>query len=213
MKLQLYYAPISCALVPWVTLTETGAPFETVSLNMRTAQHMAPGFMALNPKHKVPLLIIDGERLSENVAIQIFIARNFPAAKLLPSHPLEELKAISLMSWFASGIHPHLGRINAPAKFAGEGSDEPVRRLANEFLQEAFAIADGMLEGREHFFDHFTAPDAYFFWCWRRATQFDLPLAHFKNCAAHHARLTARPSIAAVLAFEKETLAGFAKAG
>ena len=31
----------------------------------------------MNPKHKVPVLLIDGEPLTENVAIQLFIARRF----------------------------------------------------------------------------------------------------------------------------------------
>ncbi len=209
MKIQLYYAPTACSLVPWVTLTETGAPFETVKINMRKAEHMSPDFMALNPKHKVPLLIIDGEKLTENVAIQIWIARNFPAAKLLPTAVTDEIQAISLMSWFASGVHPHLARINSPTKFAGAGSEEAVKKLANEQLQEAFAIVEAKLAGHEFFFDHFTAVDAYFFWCFRRATQFELPLAHFKNCQSHFTRMQQRPSIASVLNFEKQTLAGF----
>ena len=213
MKIQLYYAPTTCALAPWATLTETGAPFETVAMNFRKAQHMSPEFMALNPKHKVPLLIVDGEKLTESVAIQIWIAETFPAAKLLPANAMQRLQAISLMSWCSSGIHPHLARINSPAKYASEGAQASVKSHANDFLQECFAITDGLLAGREHFFDHFTAVDAHFFWCYRRATQFELPLAEHRNCNAHFAQMQKRSSIAAVLAFEKETLTGFARQG
>jgi glutathione S-transferase len=53
----------------------------------------------VNPKGKVPVLLVDGYPLTENVAIQQFIARSFPAAKLLPAG-FDEFKAISLMSWF-----------------------------------------------------------------------------------------------------------------
>ena len=213
VKIQLYYAPTTCALAPWVTLTETGAPFETVAMNFRKAQHMSPEFMALNPKHKVPLLIVDGVKLTESVAIQIWIAENFPAAKLLPAGAMQRIQAISLMSWCSSGVHPHLARINSPVKFGGEGAEEAVKRLASDQLREAFGIADGLLAGREHFFDHFTAVDAHFFWCWRRATQFELPLAQYAHCNAHFARVARRPSVAAALAFEKETLAKFAGQG
>lgn len=213
MKIQLYYAPTTCALAPWATLTEAGATFETMKINMRKAQHMSPEFMALNPKHKVPLLIVDGETLTESVAMQIWIADTFPAAKLLPANPWQRLKAISLMSWCSGGIHPNLARINSPAKVCdAPGADASVKKLANDQLQECFAIADGLLAGRQFFFDHFTAVDAHFFWCLRRATQFELPLSQFKNCQAHFARMEKRPCIAAVLAFEKETLEGFAKA-
>src|SRR5260370_36962241 len=116
MELILYYAPNACSLVPYVTLTEAGARFEVRPLNFRKSQHMMPEYLELNPKHKVPVLVIDGMPLTENVAIQIWIARNFPAAKLLPLDPMQELHAISLLAWCASGIHPFLSRINSPAR-------------------------------------------------------------------------------------------------
>jgi len=116
MQLILYYAPNACSLVPYVTLTEGGAPFEVRPLNFRKSQHMAPEYLQLNPKHKVPVLVIDGAPLTENVAIQIWIARHFPAAKLLPADPTQELQAISLLAWCASGIHPFLSRINSPPR-------------------------------------------------------------------------------------------------
>ena len=87
MDLILYYAPMTCALVPYVALTEAGAPFEAVNVNTRTNAHRTPKFLALNPKHKVPVLVIDGEPLTENLAIQIWIAREFPQARLLPADP------------------------------------------------------------------------------------------------------------------------------
>jgi methionine synthase II (cobalamin-independent) len=43
-------------------------------------------------------------------------------------------------------------------------------KFATEALFENFKIGDDRLSGREYFFDHFTAPDAHFFWCCRRAT-------------------------------------------
>jgi glutathione S-transferase len=69
MQLILYYAPNACSLVPYVTLTEAGASFEVRPLNFRRSEHMAPEYLQLNPEHKVPLLVIDGERLTENIAI------------------------------------------------------------------------------------------------------------------------------------------------
>src|SRR3974377_1157674 len=130
MQLILYYAPNACSLVPYVTLTEAGAPFEGPPLNFRKSQHMAPEYLQLNPKHKVPVLVIDGAPLTENVAIQIWIARNFPTAKLLPLDPMQELHAISLLAWCASGIHPFLSRINSPARVCDlPSAEESVRQL------------------------------------------------------------------------------------
>jgi glutathione S-transferase len=213
MKLALYYAPFSCAQVPFVTLTEAGAEFDIHNVNFMKGQHMAADFLKLNPKHKVPTLIIDGEPLTENVAIQIWIARNFPDAKLLPADPMQEMKAISIMAWCASGIHPALTPNLMPQWFCDTpGSEDGVRRCAQKKLHENYQIADDLLAGREWFFDHFTAADAYFFWTFRRGQQFKLDVSPYKNCVAHFERMNQRPSIQKVLAYEAATLAEFAKA-
>lgn len=213
MKLALYYAPKTCALVPYVTLTEAGADFEVQDLNSRSGQLKTPEFLALNPKHKVPVLVIDGEPLTENIAIQIWIARQFPKAQLLPAQPKAEIKAISLMAWFCSTIHPHLTPNARPENYCDlPGSEESVKRVANKMLFEDFKIADGLLAGCEFFFDHFTAPDAYFFWCFRRALSFGLDLSQFKNCTAHFERMQLRPSVQKVSAHEKAVLDTFAAA-
>ncbi|MBV8934255.1 MAG: glutathione S-transferase family protein [Alphaproteobacteria bacterium] len=213
MQLILYYAPVTCALVPYVTLTEAGAPFEVRPLNFGKSQHLAPEYLAVNAKHKVPVLVIDGQPLSENVAIQIWIARNFPAAKLMPSSTMQELQAISLLAWCASGLHPFIFRIFAPQRCCDlPASEQSVRRLAREQLFENYRIADGILTGREFFFDHFTAVDAHFFWCFRRGTQLNLDLAQFGNCMAHFERIKQRPSVQKLLAYESEIQAAFDKA-
>ncbi len=87
-----------------------------------------------------------------------------------------------------------------------------MRRIAQEQLFENYKIADDMLAGREYFFDHFTAVDAHLFWCFRRGTQFNLPLPQFPHCTAHFERMQRRPSVQKVLAYEKEVQTAFAQA-
>lgn len=213
MTLTLYYSPFACSLVPYVTLTEAKADFTVQPVNMGKRQNYAPEYLALNPEHKVPTLVVDGRALTQNVAIQQWIARTYPAAKLLPADPWEELKAISILAWCASGIHPHLTRHFAPQRFCDSpGSDEAMRRMARDHLFENFAIAEAMLAGRDWFFDHFTAADAHFFWCFRRATQFKIDLGHFPNCLAHLTRMRQRASVQKVEAYEAEVQAAFDKA-
>ena len=213
MNIVLYYAPVACSLVPYVTLTEAGAEFEVRSINLRKGEQKLPEYLRINPKHKVPLLIVDGAKLTENVAINSWVARNFPNAKLMPSDPWQELEAISLMGWCSSGIHPYLSRLNSPPQVCDmPGAEESVRRLAIAPLLEAYGIADEMLSHREFFFDHFTAPDAHFFWCFRRGLQLGLDLSRFVNCTAHFERMSARASFQKVLSYEQRVQEEFAKA-
>ena len=210
MHLSLYYAPGACSLVPYLTLTEAGADFEVIDVNLGKGQQLEPAYLKINPKHRVPVLLIDGFALTENVAIQIWVARAFPQAGLLPADPLEEIKAISFMAWCASGIHPALTPNARPEQFCDlPGSEESVRRCARKKLFENYQIADDMLAGRDWFFDKFSAADAYFFWCFRRGIQFNLDLSGFKHCSAHFARMQQRASVHKALAYEAEVIASW----
>lgn len=213
MKLALYYAPVACSMVPYINLTEAGADFEVRPVNMGKGQHNSPDYLKVNPKHKVPVLLVDGEVLTENVAINLWIARNFPQAKLLPADPMKEIKAISLMAWCASGIHPALTPNANPKRFCDlPGTEENVKACAQKLLVENFGIANGLLAGRDWFFDHYTAVDAYFFWTFRRGTQFGMDMSAFPNCVAHQNRMMQRPSVQKLLAFEAKTMEEFARA-
>src|SRR5438132_1487662 len=78
--------------------------------------------------------------------------------------------------------------------------------------QRPLQIAEDKLAGREWFFEHFTAVDAHFFWCFRRGSQFDLDLSPFKNCMAHFGRMKQWPSVRKLLAYEEEVQTAFAHA-
>lgn len=213
MSVVLYYAPYTCALAPYITLTEAGCPFEVQLINMRKKQQMTADYMKLNPKHKVPTLVVDGKPLTENVTIHMWVARTYPQAKLLPTEPWAELQAISMLAWVASGIHPYLARINTPSKVTDvPNMEDNIKKLATATVMECFGIADNLLSGKDYFFGNFTAPDAHFFWAMRRGQQLGLDFSPFKNCVAHHQRMLARPSVQKLVAFEKATLEQFATA-
>lgn len=211
MNIKLYYAPTACSLVPYVALTEAAAAFDVHVVSFIKGEHLSPEYLRLNPKHKVPLLSLDGEFLSENVAILQWIARQFPEANLLPDGA-DEFRAISLMSWFASGIHPTLTPNVMPERYCDlPGSEANVKQCAHKVMHEAFAIADNLLDGRDWFFDHFTIPDIYFFWCFRRAKQFQLDVSEYEHCIAHFTRVAARDSVEKMVEFESEALARYSR--
>ena len=208
MKITLYYAPLACSLVPYVALTEAGAEFEVCVVNFMQGMHMSAEYLRLNPKHKVPVLLVDGETLTENVAILQWIANEFPGAELLPTSGLARFQAVSFLSWCASGIHPHLTPNVLPQRYCDlPGSEASVRRCAHRMLIENFQIAEQMLRGRDWFFERFTLADAYFFWCFRRATLFEVAIDTLGNCQVHFNRMSERASVRRLLAFEAATLA------
>ena len=213
MKLTLAYSPVACSLVPYILLTEAGASFDILPVNLGKGEHHGAEYLRLNPKGKVPALIIDGQVLTENVAIQVWIARQFPHANLLPADPLNHARAISVMAWCAAGIHPKLTQQARPERYCDlPNSADSVVALGSHSLFELFEIAEGMLAGRDWFFDHFTCADAYFYWCFRRGSLFKPDVSGFKHCMAHMHRMEQRPSVQKLLAFEKQVQTEWAKA-
>lgn len=212
MTLALHYAPLSCALVPLIALHEAEATFDLVPVNLAKGEHLGAEFDRVNPKHRVPVLVIDGEPLTENLAIQLWIARQFPAARLLPGEPMRQLQAISFLSWCASAIHPAITPNARPQRYCDlPGSEDAVRRCAQKLLAEHFGNAERMLGERDWLFDdHFTTADGYLFWCVRRAGQLGVDLTPYPRCSAHLARVGARPAAERAIARETEVLRAFA---
>ena len=180
MDIVLYYAPNTCALVPFVALTEAGASFRVEALNFRKKEQMSAGLPAPQSQDtRCPCFWWTGKASRKIRPCTCGSRERFPAARLMPDDPWLFVQAISVASWCSSGIHPNLSLINTPSKCCdAPGSEESVRRLARAALDENFAIADQMLAGREFLFDHFSTADAHLFWCLRRAVA-----ARIRHCA------------------------------
>ena len=80
---------------------------------------------------------------------------------------------------------------------------------ARKQLLENYRLAEQLLTGRSWFFDHFTAGDAYFFWCFRRGRQFGVDVSAFHQCLAHFDRMSERPSVRKLFSFEAQVLEEF----
>ena len=84
--LTLFFAPDTCARVSMIALEEPEHPYKTELIAFMRGDHRSPRYLALNPKGRVPTLIVDGRVLTENVAILLWLAARFPEANLLPQY-------------------------------------------------------------------------------------------------------------------------------
>jgi len=201
MDITLYHAPGACSMATYISLAEAGADFTVKIISLKNNDQSSPEFAALNPKKKVPYLVVDGKGLSENAAMQTWIAEAFPDANLFPSDSWDQKQALSYMSWFGSGMHPHITRHYKPPKFT-EVTDAhtDLKAKAKAMFMEQMQLVDNELDGKTFFFDHYTACDSYFFWIYERALQEGFDLSGFKQCTAHNELLRKRASVQKVLA-------------
>ncbi|MDI9330883.1 MAG: glutathione S-transferase family protein [Alphaproteobacteria bacterium] len=214
MKLTLAFSLGACAIVPYILLKEAGADFQTLNVNLGKGQNHQADYLKINPKGKVPALIVDGRVITENVAIHVWIDRQFPQAGLMPSDPMQYIDCLSVLGWCGSGIHPKLTQQARPERYCDlPDSADRVKALGHEGMVEQYELAEKLLAGKNWFFnERFSCADAYFYWTFRRGDAFGGDLSRFKNCIAHRQRMEQRPSVQALLAHEEQVKAEFARA-
>ena len=206
-EIELLWFPGTCARVTLVALEEIGEQFTTRLSPL--ARGTDPEFLSINPKGKVPVLVIDGTRLTETPAIMTHLARRYPAAHLLPTgDPLVAIDALATMSWIAGGIHPSITRLRYPLRFCDlPGSADRTRALAAGALRGCFEVVEERLAGREWLYGEWSIVDVYLLWAWFRAVGSGMDGRGLARCAAHAARCELRPSVERALDLEESAYA------
>ncbi len=83
--LKLYHEPISFnSRRVWIALLEKKLEFELVELKLNGDQFQ-PDFVALNPFHHIPVLVDDGFRVIESLAILDYLEAKYPTPAMLPT--------------------------------------------------------------------------------------------------------------------------------
>ncbi len=86
--LQFYYHPLSpIARRVWIALLEKGIPFESALVDLRGEQNK-PAFLALNPFHHVPVVVDEGRRIIESLAILDYLEARYPTPTLTRQDPV-----------------------------------------------------------------------------------------------------------------------------
>lgn len=198
LDIKLFFAPGTCARVTLIALEEVGKPFTTQVVKFLSGDHRSPEFLQLNPHGKVPVLIVNGAPLDQNVAILTFLARTFPDARLLPTpaDPMMEARILADLVWCASGLHPIVTRMRMPQFIC----DEPrgasrVREMASQAMAANFELIETRLGDRDWWLSDWSVLDAYLYWVWFRATGAGLNGSAYPRYAAHAARMAERPSV------------------
>jgi glutathione S-transferase len=204
----LYFAPDSCARVPLIALEETKHPYRLEVVAFMKGQHRSPEYLALNPKGKVPTLVVDGEPLTENVAILGWLSDRFPDARLLPeaSDSWARARQLSDLAYCASGLHPLVTRLRIPQFFCDtpEGAGR-VFAMAEAAMRPNFELIDRRLATRRWWYgDKWSIVDGYINWVWFRVTGTEFQASEFPNFGRHNRDMQQRPAVARALRVSSE---------
>ena len=212
---ELYWGPGSCARVPFIALEEAGADFTLHVINRFAGDAKSPEYLAVNPKGKVPTLVVDGWILTENPAIQTYIAGAYPDAALLPTCDVGRSwtrcrrwrgSPAACTPTSADCASLRTRRPTGRRRTTGSG-----RRPAQ--LEKGFAILERRLADRGVALRRLVDRGRLHVVAWFRATGSGMDGTPFPRCAEHARRNEARPAVERVLDREELEFSRFVEAG
>ena len=206
--LTLWCFPFTSARATLFALEQAGVNYRTRLFDIMKGEQFTTEFLPVNPKGQIPVLIVDGQPLTESAAILGFLAQSFPQAGLAPEDPFGRAQALSVVSWLASGPLTALLRVVRPYRISDDpGAAMGIRSLALTSIHESLALADRHLAGREWWLDQWSVADAYLYYMVVDAARFDVDFKGFASLDAFRARSEQRPAIRRVIEWEEKTLA------
>ena len=143
MSLKLYFAPGACSFVPHSMLELSGIEFEPTSVKLHKNEQRSPEYLAINPRGQVPVLVDDGQVITQIVAILLHLDARLPQAGILPAPGLARTRALQTLAWMNNTVHPTFTHVFMPDKFA---EDEATQQAIRAFATKSYRGLLGEIE-------------------------------------------------------------------
>lgn len=80
--------------------------YESRPVSLVDGEQSSDAYRALNPQGLVPTLEIDGERLTQSLAILVYLDQRFPEPRLMPADPADGAHVRAMAMLIACDVHP-----------------------------------------------------------------------------------------------------------
>ena len=143
MSLKLFFAPGACSFVPHSMLELSGVAFEPTLVKLHKGEQRSPEYLAMNPRGQVPVLVDDGEVITQIVAILLHLDAKLPQAGILPASGMARTRALSTLTWMNNTVHPTFTHVFMPQKFT---DDEAAQKAIRAFGASSYRGLLGEIE-------------------------------------------------------------------
>src|SRR5215471_9871126 len=202
---RLYYAPDTCALATHIALEEAGAPYEAVLVDFRSQAQRSPEYLAVNPKGRVPALVIENGTLTETPALLCFVAQRFPNAELAPlADPFALAQVQEFNSYLCSTVHvAHAHRMRGTRWADDAAAMEAMKRKVPSNVTECFELIEHKLfRGPWVMGEQYTICDPYLFTIASWIEGDGVDTAKVPRVMEHRGRMLTRPAVQKAVAAE-----------
>ena len=145
MSLKLYYASGACSFVPHTMLELAGATFEPVAVKLHKDEQNSPEYRAVNPRGQVPALVVDGQVITQIMAIVAWIDGQFPESAFIPRDALARARFVEALAWMNNTVHPTFTHIFMPYKFT---DDAPAQQAIKAHARAQYPALLAELQAR-----------------------------------------------------------------
>jgi glutathione S-transferase len=200
--MQLYYAPRTISVAVAIALEEAGLEYEAVKLDFTGGEQTKPAYKQINPKGRVPALVVDGGILTETGALLEYIAAKAPEAGLVPVDPVMAARMREVMFYLASTMHVNHAHKMRGHRWADKKTSwkDMKDKVAQTMTASCEYISSNGLRGPFVLGEAFSLADAYLYvvCSWLEGDGVDV--SAFPKIVAFREAMEARPSVQAVRA-------------
>ena len=202
----LYYSPGAASLVIHWLLIELDLPYELKLVDFESKQQKSAEYLQLNPSGVVPTLVIDGEVLTESVALVMHLADSHPANGLAPAPgSLDRAHYYQWLLYLANAVQPLFRNWYYPAEVAGEANVDAVKESTRLRTEACWEQLDDHLgkNGPWLLGDKISAADFHLTMLMRWSRNLPRQAIEWPNLARLAAAMKARPSFKRLYAEEQ----------
>ncbi|WP_420585878.1 glutathione S-transferase family protein [Ruegeria sp.] len=200
--MQLYYAPRTISVAVAIALEEAGLEYEAIQLDFAGGEQTKPAYKQINPKGRVPALVVDGGILTETGALLEYVAAKAPDAGLIPADPVMAARMREMMFYLASTMHVNHAHKMRGHRWADKKPSwkDMQGKVAQTMTASCDYISSNGLRGPFVLGDAFSLADAYLYvvCSWLEGDGVDV--SAFPKILAFREAMEARPSVQAVRA-------------
>ncbi len=200
--MKLYYSKGACSFAVRVIIHEIGIDCEFEAVDLK-AKKTASGsdFLAINPKGYVPVLQFDdGSVLTENSAIQQYLAETYQATNLLPGiGQLQRYRVLEWLNYVSTELHKTAGLLFQPTI-----PQDLKTQFFSPALERKLDFVNQQLEKGGYITgSSFTLADAYLMVILKWLPLFNIELSKWSNINSYFHLLMQRPAIQRSIEEEK----------